>query len=501
MRRVFCMLLALLLLSGTALAGEPAGVDNWYEIFVRSYCDSDGDGLGDLPGVLQKLDYIDGMGYTGLWLMPVMPSPSYHKYDVTDYCAIDPEYGTMEDMRALTEACHARGIRLIIDLPINHTSTEHPWFLEACADVTAGRTDTEAAARYCFTRTPDSKSVPVGDTGWYYEEQFSGGGMPDLNLDNPSLRRELRDIAAFWLCDVGVDGFRLDAVTSYYAQDHDANVRFLHDFKECCEELSPGSFLVGEAWTGLGEIAHYYESGVDCFFLFPASQAEGFICKALRSRSKPAEEYARALQSVEAAIPDGLLAPFLSNHDTGRTVGSLQARQAPAKAKFAEAVLQMTPGAVFTYYGEEIGMVGAGADPNKRLPMDWCEEERTDLPPGTDRVEYAYPCVYEQEADPGSLLNYCRRLNAIKKAYPALAAGRNEILLAEGYCLLMRRTLDDVSLLIAMNFSAGKEQTIPLPCACVLEEELQTGDGSAVPDAEGLGITLPGYGLAILRPQ
>ncbi len=135
MKRLLSLLLALSLLLPAAAMAETTQNYNWYEIFVYSYQDSDGDGIGDLGGLRSRLDYIADMGYNGIWLMPIMPSPSYHKYDVTDYCAVDPQYGTMDDFRALVDECHARNIRIIIDLPVNHTSLRHPWFLDAVQSI------------------------------------------------------------------------------------------------------------------------------------------------------------------------------------------------------------------------------------------------------------------------------------------------------------------------------------------------------------------------------
>ena len=189
MKRLLCLLMVLCCLAPcTAMARETDMHFNWYEVFVYSYQDSNGDGVGDLPGLLSRLDYISAMGYNGLWLMPVMPSPSYHKYDVTDYRDIDPQYGTLVDMRALVEACHARDIRIIIDLPVNHTSTGHPWFAAACEALRKGDEGCPYVDYYCFSRENGAKMVPVSGTDWYYEEQFSGGNMPDLNLENPSVQ-------------------------------------------------------------------------------------------------------------------------------------------------------------------------------------------------------------------------------------------------------------------------------------------------------------------------
>ena len=495
MKRLAALLLILALLGGGALADAHG---NWYEVFVRSYQDSDGDGLGDLNGLAARLGDLADMGYNGLWLMPLMPSPSYHKYDVTDYYGIDAEYGTMADMTALTEEAHAKGFEVIVDLPVNHTSTRHPWFLAACAALRRGDAENPYVDYYHFQKQPGDGFVQLEDTGWYYEERFAGGGMPDLNLDSEAVRAELVRILRFWLCGVGVDGFRLDAVTSYYTGDTDRNVAFLRWLKERCEALKPGSYLVGECWAGLGTIAEYYASGIDSFFLFPASQAEGFLAGSLRGRSGRAVKFARAYQQVLEAIPDGVLAPFLSNHDTGRTIGSVQGRGNPAAAKFVEGLLGMMQGRTFTYYGEEIGMVGSGDDPNKRLAMYWNDGDMTQQPPGVTSLEYAYPSWDEQKNDPASLLSYCRAVNHIRLAWPMIADGENEFVTAEGDLCLMRRTSAEGSCLIALNFDGKGPAELALPAACTLETQLTTGEEAALLSEDGLTLTLPPFGIAIL---
>lgn len=505
MKKLIALLLTLLLLPLTAPAEDAALPDsfNWYEIFVRSYQDSDGDGIGDLNGVRQRLDYIADMGYTGLWLMPIMPSPSYHKYDVTDYMAIDPEYGTMDDFRALVAECHALGIRVIIDLPLNHTSTRHPWFLSAVESIQKRKYDSPYIDYYCFTETPGSKYVQISGSSWYYEEQFAGGNMPDLNLDSEAVRAEIRDIVTFWLTDVGVDGFRLDAVTSYYAQDTERNVAFLDALKAMCEEAKPGAYLVGEAWVGQTALADYWQSTVDSFFLFPSAQAEGFIVKALLGRSADATKFVTGLETALSLLPEGrTLAPFLCNHDTGRTVGLLQARKLPERAKFAQGVLGMMPGNVFTYYGDEIGMVGAGDDPNKRLAMYWNDGDMTQQPPGVTSLEYAYPCADEQLTDPDSLLNYCKAVNHARLTTPLIARGENTTLYSDKNVVLMQRTLDGECCYIAMNFSRSDVQVVEIPATgLTLVTDLEAADGQAtLAEADGVtAVTLPPYGIAVLR--
>ena len=472
------------------------GRHNWYEVFVRSYQDSNADGIGDLNGLISRLDYISDMGYNGLWLMPIMPSPSYHKYDVTDYCAVDPEYGDLDDMRELVKQAHQRGISLIIDLPVNHTSTEHPWFKNA-ADALRTGTDSPYISYYNFSAKPEQGYVPLGDTGWYYEERFAGGGMPDLALDSPDVRREISGITAFWLKEIGVDGFRLDAVTSYYTGQRDKNIAFLRDLKTMCDQAAPDCYLVGECWAGLSEISAYYESGIDSFFLFPASQAEGFVVASLRGRSAHAERFARQYANVLDSIKDGALAPFLANHDTGRTIGSVQGRKNLAIAKFAHGVVNMLGGNVFTYYGDEIGMVGSGDDPNKRLAMFWNENDMTEQPPGVTRLEYAYPSVDDQLKDENSLLNYMKALNHARLAHPLIAEGDNGFVYVSGDVCLMSREGPAGINYIAMNFSSSADGTCEVPENLKITRDLETGEGKAALD--GTKLTLPPYAIVILE--
>ncbi len=500
-RHLFSLLILFLLISIYPVYGnntDQSPCNNWYEIFVRSFQDSDGDGIGDLPGIISRLDYLHDMGYNGIWLMPIHPSPSYHKYDVTDYMSVDPEYGSLADMKRLTQEAHARGIKIILDLVINHSSVYHPWFTAASNALYEGK-NSPYIDYYHFRQESGDKYVPLGDTGWYYEEQFSGGGMPDLNTDSEDVRAQIRFIMDFWLNVIGVDGFRLDAVTSFYAGDHEKNIEFLRWVKEECELLKPGAFLVGECWESLPVIARYYESGIDSFFLFPGSQAEGFIASSLRGRSKRAEKFADRYESVLEAIPDGALAPFLGNHDTGRALGSLQGRQNLPIAKFAEGLMNMMQGNVFTYYGEEIGMVGSGNDPNKRLAMYWNDGDMTLQPPGITTEEYAYPPVDVQVSDPDSLLNYLKQVNHTRIKYPMIANGENEFVFVEGDILLMRRTLNGSSCLIAMNFSPKEAGTCPVPENAAVREDLETGSGAC--ELSGTELLLPPYSIVILEEK
>lgn len=270
---------------------------NWYEVFVYSYYDSDGDRIGDLAGLVEKLDYIASLGMNGIWLMPIMPSPSYHKYDVTDYYDIDPQYGTLEDFSALLEKAHSLGIDVIIDLVVNHTSSEHPWFLSAKADA-----NSEYREYYNWSDEPRDGYAKAG--GSYYECRFVNT-MPDLNLDNPEVRAEIERILRFWLEDVGVDGFRLDAVTSYYTGERERNIDFLSWLGETARAISPDCYIVGEAWTDLYEIADYCAADIDSFFLFPVAQSGGYIEEILGPDVKePGRSYANVTALLEQRLPE-----------------------------------------------------------------------------------------------------------------------------------------------------------------------------------------------------
>ena len=498
--RLFCLLLSLVLLLGlcpaaAASAPESGPPDAWYEIFVRSFCDSDGDGLGDLRGVTEKLDYIRSLGCGGIWLMPIMPSPSYHKYDVTDYFGVDPEYGTLDDLRALLAAAHERGLRVILDLPLNHCSDRHPWFRSAAAGP-------DAPYRSWFNWSAEPQSGYSECGGAWYESRFVAD-MPDLNLDEPAVREEIASILRFWLEELGADGFRLDAVTSFYTGDNERNLAFLNWLADTAHAIRPDCFLVAAAWPDLGSLARLSESRVDSFFCFPVSQAEGYIAKVLsRANRHPGRSYGEYTALLEETLPAGTIpAPFTENHDTGRTVG-FTGRGNLAKTKMAGGLLCLMRGAVFLYYGQEIGMVGSGEDPNKRIGMLWTDEASTTLPPpGTTSVEYAYPSVAEQEADPDSLLNYYRQALALRAQFPAVARGTSTVLPCESEALcLIRRTYGGEDLLLAVNPAAspGRIGTAELTPGFDTLAAYLCADPEAAVVLRPEGLELPPYSFAIL---
>ena len=402
---------------------------NWYEIFVHSYFDTNNDGIGDLNGVTAKLDYIKDMGFNGIWLMPIHPSPTYHKYDVTDYYAIDPDYGTLEDFKTLVDEAHKRGIRVIIDLVVNHTSNGHPWFTEACEYIRKnGTPGGEYGDFYNFKVTDNNAYHDVTGTKYSYEGQF-WSGMPDLNLNSTAVREEIKSIMNYWISDYGVDGFRLDAVTSYYTGNLQGNIDFLSWLNTEVKKINPETYIVGEAWVGSDyTINRYYESGCDSFFLFTGAQAGGTIATAVKHSS--GKSLGELFVSLQETYGDAILAPFLGNHDTMRPGSFMPGAE---NVKMAAGVLSMMNGGTFVYYGEEIGMISKGgnnSDPAKRIAMKWEAKNIYEgccyLPPeGTpvDETSYYYPSVAEQAADSGSILNYYKAAMELRNRFPSIARG------------------------------------------------------------------------------
>jgi glycosidase len=419
---------------------------NYYEIFVRSFYDSDSNGIGDIKGVIEKLDYLKDkeyktnkdLGVDGIWLMPIMPSPTYHKYDITDYYSIDPEYGTMEDFQELIKKAHERGIKVIIDLVVNHSSSKHPWFLsakksleiepcgkEVCTYPELCREHNKYVKYYNFSKEKksgyQSKEMPAG---WYYECVFSDN-MPDLNLDNLEVVKEIEDIGKFWI-DKGVDGYRLDAVTSYYTGNTTKNVAFLSTFNEKMKSYKKDIYMVGEAWTEANTLSEYYKSGIDSFFNFPYADATGKLVTTIRNRdgaafSKSLEAWQNKIREIDQKAID---APFISNHDMGRSAGFLAKNL--ASKKMGASLYLMAPGNSFIYYGEEIGMLGSGKDENKRLPLLWSTTDKkgmTNAPPNANYTAAIETGVMEQQEDKNSLLQFYKQAIKIKNENPEIQRG------------------------------------------------------------------------------
>ncbi len=483
---------------------------NWYEIFVYSFYDSDNDGVGDINGVTEKLDYIKEMGFNGIWLMPVHPSPTYHKYDVKDYYAIDPEYGTLEDFKKLVDEAHKRDINVIMDLVVNHSASAHPWFIEACDYIREnGKPGGEYGEYYNFSTTNMSGYSAVSGTPYFYESRF-WSGMPDLNLDSEALRSEIFNIMKYWMQEYGVDGFRLDAVTSYYTGNVPKNVEFLNWLNTEAKKINPDCYIVGEAWEGTDfQINSYYESGVDSFFLFTGAMAEGQIASTVRFQS--GKSLGTWMEKLQSTYTKGILAPFLANHDNMRP-GSFMADD--ESLKMVAGILSMMNGSIFVYYGEEIGMIskgGANSDPAKRIAMKWeekfihkgyCVTSPDGTPVSAD--SYIYPSVAEQQTDEKSILNYYKQAMKLRNMFPSIARGTVENIPIEdnGYLCVIRKTYNDEKITIIYNLDSY-EQTLEISGSMLgsgqVVGELYASNDNAVVIVEEGSVKLPPYSIVIFK--
>jgi alpha-amylase len=434
-----------------------------YEIFVRSFYDSDGDGIGDINGLIEKLDYInDGtpdmrrdLGARCVWLMPVAASPSYHGYDVKNYYRVNPEYGTNDDFKRLVTEAHRRGIRVLVDMVLNHASNEHPYFKDAQLNPASPY---RSWFRWSATK-PDIKG-PWGQEVWHKspvrDEYYYGifwHGMPDLNYEHPAVREEARRVATFWLQEMGVDGFRLDAIP-YLVEEGNrlsgtpGTHAFLREYAAHIRRAAPNAYTVGEVWDSVGSMLPYYPDQLDSHFAFAASDA---LLDAVRTGSakKLFEPYVR----LQRAVPAERWSPFLRNHDQTRTLTELKGDV--ARNKLAISLLLTLPGLPFVYYGEEIGMTGDKPDPRLRTPMHWTRKPAAGFTTGAPweplMPDSMTANVEAQDGDPSSLLNLHRRLIHLRGANPALGGGELVPLTAssDAVAAYVRRLGDRVVLMIA----------------------------------------------------
>lgn len=432
------------------------------EIFVRSYLDTDGDGNGDFAGLLESLDYLnDGDPDTegdlevgAIWLMPIFPAYSYHGYDVLDYYGVNPDFGTLDEFKFFLDEAHKREIRVIIDMVLNHTSNQHPWFIEA------QNPDSPYRDWYIWSETDPGMLGPSGQQVWhpgelgYYYGLF-WGGMPDLNYDNPDVLAEMEGIFRFWLDEVGVDGFRLDGARYVVEEgellaDTEANLQLFERLNQLAKDINPDALMLGEVWTSNFTAATYVKRGsLDMVFDFELASA--FMSSA---NSRRAESAMNQLKFSLQLYPTNQFAPFLTNHDMDRVMSQLG--EDPAKARNAASLLLTAPGVPFVYYGEEIGMLGQKPDENIRTPMQWNDMEHagftTGIPWRPVNPDYPVKNVAIQTNDPDSLLGYYADLIQIRNQNNALLLGETYLVdstAPEVYSIL--RVFESDRILVVVN--------------------------------------------------
>ncbi len=418
------------------VTGPPEGTDGYpwwndavfYEIFVRSFYDSDGDGIGDFNGIAAKLDYLnDGdpstttdLGVTGLWLMPIHPSPSYHGYDVTDYYEVNPDYGTLEDFRHLLDEAHQRGIRVTIDLVLNHTSSQHPWFQQAQDPASPYR------QWYIWSAAPSAAMYWNYGSGKEYFYARFGVGLPDLNYANPEVVKEIKNVTRFWLQDIGVDGFRLDAakhilengdITENTPETH----MWLNDIRTFYKRINPQAMLVAEILSN-SDIVKTYLEGDELDMAFDFDLAKNIVSSA---GLRDADSFGDVLRHELTVFLPTQLATFLTNHDQDRTMSVLN--DDVDAAKNAAFLLLTSPGVPYLYYGEEIGMLGKKPDENIRTPLQWSDEGNGGFTTGSPwralNGDYTTKNIDAQSAEPASLLSMYRSLIQLRNNHAALRVG------------------------------------------------------------------------------
>jgi alpha-amylase len=491
MKHVF-LLLAFLSFSFSSIAQTTHWWNEtvFYEIFVRSFYDSDDDGIGDLQGLTQKLDYLndgdpsttDDLGIEGIWLMPINNSPSYHGYDVTDYRGINPDYGTMTDFENFLQAAHDRGIKVIVDYVMNHSSNQHPWFTSAVSS-----TDSPYRDWYRFSQTNPGTTQPWGDgavwhnsnTGYYYG--IFWGGMPDLNYETQAVKDEMFDIAEYWLSDIGVDGFRCDAV-KYILEDGDnieniqATYDFWSDFNTHYKSVKADAMAVGEAWDDTEIVLNYVDGRFDYCFEFDLSYR---IIDAINSNQ--ITELKSHVSSIYDSYPYLQWGSFLSNHDIDR-IGSTFG-ESVSKLKLGAGLLLTLPGIPYIYYGEEVGMTGIYPHENIRTPMQWTDGSHAGFTTGSPwrnvNSNYFNNNVEDMQADENSLWSTYRDLIKVRNNSEALQKGNYQtVSSSNGNVYAFLRSSENEDVLVIHNFATSNlnNVTFSLSSSDVAQGSYPTAD-------------------------
>lgn len=456
----------------------------FYEVSVRGFQDSVDDGVGDLKGLISRLDYLKDLGVDCLWLMPIYPSPQKDDgYDVADFCAIDPAIGTVDDFRLLTQEAHARGLRVIADLVINHTSDQHPWFQEARRDPKSPKrdyyvwSDTDQkfkSARIIFKDSETSNWTFDRVAGQYYWHRFYHH-QPDLNYENPAVRQEMLRVMAFWL-DHGIDGFRVDAVP-YLFEEEGTSCESLPKTHEVLREMRalidseyPHAILLAEANQWPSDLLPYFGQGDEFHMCFNFPLMPRLFMAIRREQRRPIVDIMTQLPAIPANCQWAI---FLRNHDEltlemvtdderdymwmeyakdprMRINMGIRRRLAPLmengrrQIELLHSLLFTLPGSPVLYYGDEIGMgdnIWLGDRNGVRTPMQWngdrnagfskSDPSKLYLPVITDPIyHYQAVNVEAQQRAPTSLLNWIKRLIRVRKKHPVF--GRGALTFVEG---------------------------------------------------------------------
>ena len=456
----------------------------YYELFVRAFADSNGDGIGDFNGLTNQLDYLQDLGIDGIWLMPINASPSYHGYDVMDYEKLNPDYGTEADFKHLLDEAHKRHIKIIMDFVINHTSNMHPWFQSAI-----NSPDSPYRSFYRIVSPKDSSDYdptavspwnssvwhPLGDLAYY---GIFSENMPDLNYNEPKVREAIKSAAAKWL-NLGVDGFRLDAALHIYGAHEfegmnslKGNLQWWNEFALACEKINPNVYLTGEAWNNDDPLSDYVQP-FDTKFNFTLQSDMNYAVKNGLAFTSHGEDLAKSIETLlntyYAVDPNYLDGIFASNHDQDRVMSSVGVE---TKARVIPHIYLTLPGNPFIYYGEELGMKGTKPDELIRQDFKWHDDDEA-LPNcnwmlrqnGQDHHmdNKDTPSLDSQLQDPNSMYNLYKNLISLRKNHEALMSGDYKALTTNLTSILgYTRSSKKESLIVLHNLSS-KESQIELP--------------------------------------
>jgi alpha-glucosidase len=483
-----------------------------YQIYPRSFVDTDGDGLGDLPGIISRLDYLADLGIDAVWLSPIYPSPDKDfGYDISDYLNIDPRFGSLEDFDWLVKECHRRGIRVVMDMVMNHTSDQHSWFKSSRSSREDPRRDwyiwKDPRSLGSVNKPPNNWQASFGGKAWeydpptgqYYLHLFTRE-QPDLNWRNPQVRQALLDAFRFWM-ERGADGFRLDVFNAYFKHpdlpdnppkpglrafdrqkhlydiDQPAMVPLLQDLRTLLDSFSQ-RYAVGETYLASPQkiITYCGPDKLHAAFSFdftPYDFVYPFSPRWIMNRIRRRESIFNPADLWPTIV--------MSNHDIPRAASRYTLGEKDDLAKIAMAVLLTLRGTPFIYYGEEIGMrdihlrhseildppgkkywpIYKGRD-GCRSPMQWdgsmnagFSSTKPWLPLNPD---YGSRNVTAQLADPASILNYTKKLIALRRKFPALRSGKFIPLKASGGILAYLRSSEEQVILVVVNFAPFKRR-------------------------------------------
>ena len=444
----------------------------YYEIFVRSFADSNNDGLGDINGITKKLDYLKDLGIDGLWLTPIFSSPSYHGYDVISFYDINPDYGSEEDLKNLINEAHKRNMKIILDFPINHTSTLNKWFTSFSFNPFG-----KYKNYYRHINMSDNPNYSLKDkSSWgsnvwhplnnenYYYGIFSED-MADLNYNNKEVRKEIKKASAKWL-NLGVDGFRLDASIHIYGDNEfkeienqtKANIQWWNEFAINCEKINPNVYLVGEAWQETNLLEEYvqpFDSKFNFTFqenLMNSLKNDTALANDNTLLSQIFEDTLNTYNKVDNNYIDGI---FISNHDQNRIMSEVNNED---KAKLAINIYMTLPGNPFIYYGEEIGMRGEKPDINIREAFKWTDSKKLDYAYTMDfSINDTTTPLSNQLDDNNSMYNHYKNIINLRKSTIALSKGNYESIDVNNFSIMAyKRSYKNESYYIFHNLSNSK---------------------------------------------